>query len=76
MPVYAHHIVIFGIIELLPGRLMVGQRTLDPFILVRIQARQQIRTITLKLEFSYKDQMGLDRSTQPNGSSVDWENLS
>lgn len=27
----------------MPGRLMVGQRTLDPFILVRIQARQQIR---------------------------------
>ena len=49
---------------------MVGQRTLDPFILVRIQARQQTRTITLKLGFSYKDQTGLDRHAQPDDKFV------
>ena len=31
----------------MPGRLMVGQRTLNPFILVRIQAGQLIFMMTL-----------------------------
>ena len=50
---------------------MVVRIPLEDAILVRIQAPQQIRTITLKLGSSYKERMGPDRNAQQARAASD-----